>query len=387
MNVMPSLAGECPLVTDGEIAVVNLESARRRSWSRFSEDPHRPGVAELLVEQEWQVVQFLADYNALDRLEMLVLQLVYTKLAPARRALIQAHVASIGHRFEEARTQLAAAKGAGAEPELVRRLASSIDQACGVNLDELLDMRRRMAVASDSLEELLSLGALLTDLNEFTQADEVFRRALRVHSDVSPFAVALVCFQLGVLWGEAVPDRQTRVAAQWYRKAIDYVPSYTKARVHLAEIYSSCGRLEKAEALLAPVIASSDPEVRWRIADVLRAKGKAAEAEVHLQVARSRFEDLLARHLLAFADHGAEFFASSGNDPCRALELARLNAANRPTLRAFELAHAIALSADDTVAASALLDDARRHWGTATTFRSSPLAQNAARSSEGTSTR
>jgi hypothetical protein len=33
-----------------------------------------------------------------------------------------------------------------------------------------------------------------------------------------------------------------------------------------------------------------------------------------LEAARSRFEELLGRHLLAFADHAAEFYAGPGND-------------------------------------------------------------------------
>ena len=61
----------------------------------------------------------------------------------------------------------------------------------------------------------------------------------------------------------------------------------------------------------------------------------------------SGFEALLEKHPLAFADHGAEFYAGSGNDARRALELARINVANRPTLRAFEQAHAIAIAAGD----------------------------------------
>ena len=39
----------------------------------------------------------------------------------------------------------------------------------------------------------------------------------------------------------------------------------SKARVHLAEIYSSSGRAGDAEALLIPAISSGDPEVRWRL--------------------------------------------------------------------------------------------------------------------------
>jgi transposase len=48
------------------------------------------------------------------------------------------------------------------------------------------------------------------------------------------------------------------------------------------------------------------------------------------------FDAVLHRHLLAFADHGAEFYAGSGNDQRRALDLARINVANRPTLRALQ---------------------------------------------------
>jgi hypothetical protein len=58
------------------------------------------------------------------------------------------------------------------------------------------------------------------------------------------------------------------------------------------------------------------------------------------------FDELLRRHLLAFADHAAEFYAGSGSDHRRALELARANVANRPTRRAVKQAQAIALNAE-----------------------------------------
>ena len=44
--------------TDGEIAVINLESARRRSWNRLSADPLREGVAETVLEHEQLTAQF-----------------------------------------------------------------------------------------------------------------------------------------------------------------------------------------------------------------------------------------------------------------------------------------------------------------------------------------
>ena len=95
------------------------------------------------------------------------------------------------------------------------------------------------------------------------------------------------------------------------------------------------------------MLSSRDPEVRWRLADVLIAQERFEEGERQLDAARSGFEELLGKHLLAFADHAAEFYAGSGNDRRRALELARANVANRPTRRAVKQLHAIAVKADE----------------------------------------
>ena len=369
--------------TDGEIAVINLESARRRSWNRFLADPLREGVAETVVEEEQLMAQFVGDVQALDRLEALVEKFDQVEGASARASLIHAQVASMMHRFADARRFLARAEIEGALSADVNRVLLNVDQACGTNLGKVLDERRAAARKSSRTEDLVALGALLADLREFTDADRIYGQALEVYRDVSPFPVAWVCFQLGMLWGELVPEPQTARAARWYRTAIDGLPSYTKARVHLAEIYSSSGRASDAEALLIPAISSGDPEVRWRLADVLASQKRHAEAEVHRQAAQFGFEALLERHLLAFADHGAEFYAGSGNNWRRALDLARVNVANRPTLRAFEQAHDIAVNAGDTEAASQILAEATMRWGSATAFRSSHLAKSHSEDWEG----
>lgn len=361
-------------VTDGEIAVINLAGARRRSWDRLVRDPAATGVAELIVEQEQMAAQFLGDFGALERLEALATHLVGVDATSARTALVQAQVASTTHRFADARSRLAQAAERGAPAEAVDRLALSIDQACGTRLDVVLEARQSMAARSGSLEDLAPLGALLGDLREFDEADETYRRALHAYQDVSPFALAWVCFQLGALWGELVDEPQERRAADWYRRAIALVPSYVKARVHLAEIHADCGRLDEAESLLLPALASGDPEVRWRLADTMASQGRLADAERQLAAARSGFELLLEQHLFAFADHGAEFYAGSGNDAGRALSLARTNVANRPTLRAYEQAYAIAVDAGEADAAMELLAAATQRWGGTAAFRRSPLA-------------
>jgi len=342
---------DLPRATDGEIAAINLESARRGAWARFAQDARLPGAAEAIVHNENLAAQFLGDLDALDRLEALAAQFARADDS-FRSAFVQAEVASTVHRFAEARDHLVRAASLGAPHEQVDRHSLSIDQACGVGLDAVLAARRRIAAASGRLEDLVPLGALLADLERFAEADAVYRQALYSYDDVSPFPLGWVCFQLGMLWGELVPTTEPDLAALWYRRAIAYVPGYVKARVHLAEICASQDRAADAEALLVLALSSDDPEVRWRLADVLIAQRRFDEARIRLDEARLGFDGLLGKHFLAFADHAAEFYAGSGNDRRRALELARANVANRPTRRAIKQAHLIAENADEAADAA-----------------------------------
>jgi tetratricopeptide (TPR) repeat protein len=340
MSTIVDDARPCPSATDGGMAAINLQSARRSVWARFTQDARRAVVAEAVVDKERLAAQFLGDLDALDRLEELAAQ--FARVDDSfRAALVQAEVASTGHRFADARGHLARAMRMGGPREEIDRHLLSIDQACGVRLDKVLAARRRIAGASGRLEDLVPLGAVLADLERFAEADATYREALYSYNDVSPFPLAWVCFQLGMLWGELVSVPDPGLAALWYRRAIANLPGYVKARVHLAEIYGSQDHAGDAEALLLPALSSGDPEVRWRLADVLIAQGRCEEAEAQLDAARFGFEELLGRHVLAFADHAAEFYAGSGNDRRRALELARVNVANRPTRRAIKLIHAI----------------------------------------------
>ena len=72
--------------------------------------------------------------------------------------------------------------------------------------------------------------------------------------------------------------------------------------------------------------------------------------------------------------------------PPSALDLARINVANRPTLRAFEQAHDIAVNAGDMEAASQILAEATMRWGSATVFGSSRLAKSNSEGWEGAAT-
>ena len=373
MIEVPEIDLACSL-TDGRIAVNNLESARRYSWSRLWRDPLRPGVAECIVEQEKLTAQFLGDMGALDRVDSLVQCLDRVEAESPRTILIRAQAASMGHRFAEAKRYLDEIGEWGELSEPANRLSLSIDQACGTDLEAVLEARRWMAAKSNRLEDLVPLAALHADLREFDEADRIYQRALREYNDTSPFAVAWVCFQLGVLWGELIPEDQSSRAENWYQKAIEYLPCYVKARVHLSEVYLRYGRAKEAETLLLATIPSGDPEVHWRIADVTAKMGRFADAEVQMLSALSGFEALLEKHLLAFADHGAEFYSGSGNDASRAFELASVNLVNRPTLRAFEQAYGAAVAAGESEQSTQILAAAKKRWGATNAFRLSQIA-------------
>ena len=68
----------------------------------------------------------------------------------------------------------------------IERQTLTIDQACGVRLDAVLAERRRHAVESGRLEDLVPLAALLADLEHFTEADEVYWQALVSYANFPP---------------------------------------------------------------------------------------------------------------------------------------------------------------------------------------------------------
>ena len=270
--------------TDGDIAVINLRSTREGAWSRFWRTPDRPGLAEYIVEHEGLALTFLGDCCALDRMTTL---LALNNSPVWMRA--QSEPSSFRRRLPPRRIAspmpgaISCRPGCLALAATVDRLSLGIDQACGTRPDTVLSAaRRRIAAETRHLVDLVPLGGLLADLGQFDESDQVYRDALRNYQDVSPFAFAWVCFQLGVLWGELVPERQSARAALWYGKALAYLPAYVKARVPLAEIYLDHGRHSDAEALLTPVISSGDPEVPWRCL--------ATESAPHRRQARGRSE-------------------------------------------------------------------------------------------------
>jgi hypothetical protein len=152
---------------------------------------------------------------------------------------------------------------------------------------------------------------------------------------VSPFPLALLDFQRGYMW--MVADDLPR-ARSWFDAAKLRVPAYAPAQGHLAEVEAALGEIDAAIARLRPLTTSSDdPDYAAQLARILGEAGRAEESRAWSVLATERYDELVSRHLDAFADHAAEFWLEAGATPQRALWLARRNLEIRQTPRARKL--------------------------------------------------
>ena len=107
-----------PAVTDGEIAAINLESARRRALSRFAQDARLPGLAEAVVDQSAGGSSLAISMPSTVWRRSPRNSRASTTL---RAALVQAEVASTTHRFADARGHLGVQRGMGGPREEIAR--------------------------------------------------------------------------------------------------------------------------------------------------------------------------------------------------------------------------------------------------------------------------
>jgi thioredoxin-like negative regulator of GroEL len=115
------------------------------------------------------------------------------------------------------------------------------------------------------------------------------------------------------------------------------VPDYAPAQGHLAEVEAELGETESALASLHSLAASSDdPDYAAQLARILRDAG-CSQFQHWCRLAAARYDELVATHPEAFADHAAEFWLAAGDNPDKALPLARMNIEIRKTPRAYDL--------------------------------------------------
>ncbi len=354
--------GPEPRTTDGAIAIGNLEAQIEGEEHLASYGPltvaQRAGIADLIAMRG----QFLGRIRDYERAEEIAESLVRDAPDDGRAYLARAGARATFHRFPEALADLLNAERLGAGAAAVESARAGVLQGAG-SYDEALEIRRRVAGIRPDISSLGAEATLRGDRGEIGEAERLFSEALRLFRDVSPFPVAWLAVQRGLMWErEGDLDR----ARDLFQAACARLPAYAAAQGHLAEAEAALGRPERAADLLRPLASSSDdPDYAAQLARILVASGQDAEARHWREAAAARFDELLARHPTAFADHAAEFYMSAGGDPGRALALARINVLARPTPRARELVLQAALAAGDRAAACAAAGPARaiaRPW-------------------------
>lgn len=327
-----------PPTTSGAVALTNLDfriESAERLFEASRDDSVRGELIELLAQRARFVGSF-ADYDRADQLSGERL-----RERPDQRAarLGRASVLAGLHRFEEAHRLLEGDEGSDDRAQAVRLpmlIASRPSEAWVAESQRLLG-------AEPGFADWVRLAAALAAVGQFAEADRAFLSAAAGYQDVSPFAIAWLQFQRGVMWSERAgdPERGRRL----YADAVARLPGYVTANVHLAEIEREAELTQAIERLerIAPV--TEDPEPMGLLGELYLELGREEEGRRWVARAHAGYQDLLARHRAAFMDHAAEFYLGPGADAAQALALARDNLELRKTERAYSLAIRAALAA------------------------------------------
>lgn len=321
--------------TAGPQAAKNLGAQIDGYEAQLRRRPQDVGLMSQIIDLRLSRTQFLGSYDDFSRAEALADAAVAVDEAAGRRLRSRVHTAL--HAFEAAEADL------GAAAQMSPAQAGTLALALGRDLTPHIAAAESAVEARRSYGNLTHLAALLAGAGRFDDADAAYRAALAAYNDVSPFPVAWVAFQRGVMWGE-MADRPDR-ALVLYREAVRRLPGYVVANVHLAELESEVGLKGLAIERLRSVLNTADPEPAGLLAELLPSGDPEGDALV--AAAKAKYESLFEAYPLAFLDHGAEFFMGPGADPARALALARKNLEIRQNDRAYLVGIEAALAADD----------------------------------------
>ena len=319
--------------TSGRIAIANLSATidgleRRRSRGAASEE--LLALSRLLFVRG-DLLGRIVDH---DRAESAAREAIAMSRDDAAAFFIRAQLSGRFHRFEEANEFLARARGAGHKREEIDREQAALLQATGKYAEALL-LRERLAKVEPGIQTLGALASLLAEMGSWSAAEACYKAALDVDRGVSPLPCAQLLFEWGV---HAMRRGQLDQAESRFAALTLILPAHVPGRGHRAEVALERGQLDRALALITPLLEiTDDPEYRATYAQILAARGEYRAATHEAEHAATAYERLLARRPEAYADHAAAFFMGLGNRPQRAVELAAANWKLRDTPRARSL--------------------------------------------------
>ena len=324
---------ERPL-TDGRIALLNLDAQIDALEPEVRLGPAsvetRAGLAEL-ISLRGLIVGRITDY---DRAEEIAEQLVRDAPNDPKALLLHARTRAGFHRFYDALADVDRAERFSLDAETANGERAAIFQALG-RYDESLALREEAVKRKASFENLAALVGLHAERGEIEAAERQYEESRSQYRGVSPIPLALLDFQLGLMW---MNEGQLDNARTSFNAAQRRVPAYAPAAGHLSEVEAELGEVDSAISRLHSLAESSDdPDYAAQLARILGDAGRDGESRHWRQVAEARYDDLIASHPEAFADHAAEFWLAAGADPDKALRLAKMNLEVRNTPRARSL--------------------------------------------------
>lgn len=333
----PPSRAEMP-TTHGIIATTNLIGHIEDLTRKLEDHPGDLESKRKLVELLAARGQYLGRIADAERAAALAEELVRDAPTQAWAYVARASTRAAMHRFTEALADLAEAEERGELP------ASLIAERAGIlegqgDLDGALALRRKMRELEPDLNALGLEGALVGQLGKTEEAVGLFRRAAAEYRGVSPFLVAWLFFQQGLLWERA--GNVTRAKA-FYADAHERLPAYVHAAAHLAALEPPAVGIDRLKSIVA---ASDDPEFEHILVNRLRAHGDVADADARAAQVRARYAELVDKHPEAYAEHAGWFLLDEGEDPQSALALAKTNLAVRHTEKAYQLAMLAAFAA------------------------------------------
>jgi tetratricopeptide (TPR) repeat protein len=329
--------------TDGNVALSNLSGRVDAAEQLLASQGLSVALAGQAIDLYSTRSRFLGSFSDFARMDALSASLLERFDEPEAYAARASFLATV-HEFEQAAGLLDQATARGLSS--AERSRANIEVATGGDLEASLRLQLDRVALYPTFQAFSDLALAQAALGQFDEADSSYLAAAAAYRDVSPLPLAFLAFARGVMWAESAnrPD----FAQPLYVEAIERVPSFVVATVHLAEIEAEQGDSAAAIARLEAVaVLSEDPEPAGLLAELLQ-ESDASASRRYADAARSKYDELLASYRLAFADHAAEFFAGPiGNEPQRAVALSLDNLAHRPTPRAFIVAIEAARSTAD----------------------------------------
>lgn len=314
--------------TSGRIALANLSAAIDSLELRRIEGATFDNLLALskLLFLRGDVRGRIIDH---DRAERVAHEAIARSADSGTALYAHARLAARFHRFEEADALLGGALAAGCPKREIETERAALLQATG-RYREALVLRETLAQDDPGIDTLGALASLLAEIGEWAAAESSYAAALRADAGLSPFP----CGQLLFEWGVSAMRRGDLDHAEAILAELHAIlPQHVPGRGHRAEVAIAQGQLDLAEALITPLLETSDdPEYRAVYAEILAARGDSRAAG-EAEHAAAAYERLLARRPEAYADHAAAFYMGVGNRPQRALELAMANWKLRDTSR------------------------------------------------------